>query len=288
MNVLVLGGSGMLGQDVVAELKRRGHDVSAPSSREIDLTDPQSVAQITLLGRFEWCVNCAAYTAVDKAEDEEQNAAELNAMGPGYLARVCGMSGIKLIHISTDFVFDGAATEPYQEDASTRPLGVYGKTKLLGEEAIQAALPIAVIVRTAWLFGAKGKSFPRTMIGAWKAGKTLKVVADQVGCPTYTGDLARTIVDATESNLFPGIYHAVGPDSMSWHAFALKAIEAYRSHHDLSQPVEIEPILTEQWPTPATRPLYSVLSTAKLQAAGIAPMRHLDAALAEFVAQLDD
>lgn len=278
----------MLGQDVVAELKRRGHDVSAPSSREIDLTDPQSVAQITQLGRFDWCVNCAAYTAVDKAEDEEQRAAELNAMGPGYLARVCSMSGIKLLHISTDFVFDGAATEPYQEDAPTRPLGVYGKTKLLGEEAIQAALPMAVILRTAWLFGANGKSFPRTMIGAWKAGKTLKVVADQVGCPTNTGDLARTIVDAIEANIFPGIYHAVGPNTMSWFDFAKKAIESYREAHELDRPVEIEPIFTEQWPTPAARPPYSVLSTAKLLAAGIAPMRPLDAALAEFVAQLDD
>jgi len=277
----------MLGQDVVAELKRRGNDVSAPPSREIDLADPQSVALIAQLGRFDWCVNCAAYTAVDKAEDEKQRAAELNAMGPGYLARVCAMSGIKLLHISTDFVFDGAASEPYREDAPTRPLGVYGRTKLLGEEAVQAALPVAVIIRTAWLFGANGKSFPRTMIGAWKAGKTLKVVTDQVGCPTYTGDLARTIVDAIEANIFPGIYHAAGPDSMSWHAFALKAIGAYRTLHDLSQPVDIEPIRTEQWPTAAMRPPYSVLSTAKLQAAGIAPMRPLDVALAEFVARLD-
>ena len=276
----------MLGQDLVAELKQRGHEVLAPSSSELDITDPTSAAAVSAYEGVAWCVNCAAYTAVDKAEEEVQRATELNAFAPSYLARACAMAGIKLLHVSTDFVFDGQASEPYTEEAATNPLGVYGRTKRDGEEAVLAALPIALIFRTAWLYGANGKSFPKTMINAWLAEKTLRVVDDQIGSPTYTGDLARTIVDAIEANVFPGIYHATGPDSMSWRQFATKAIEAYLSLHGIERTVEIAPIKTEDWPTPATRPKYSVLSNAKLQAAGIAPMRPTGESLADFVSRL--
>jgi dTDP-4-dehydrorhamnose reductase len=286
MKVLLIGATGMLGQDVAGELAARGHDVQSPGSSELNITDPESVAAITQWQGIDWCVNCAAYTAVDKAESEEQAAAELNALGPGYLARVCAMKGIKLAHVSTDFVFDGAATEPYKEDDRTNPLGVYGRTKLAGEEAVQAGFPMAVIFRTAWLYGPNGKSFPKTMIGAWEAGRDLKVVADQVGSPTYTPDLARTIVDAMERDIFPGVYHATGPDAMTWHELALQAITAHRDHAGIGRDVQIQPLKTEDWPTPATRPKYSVLSNAKLQAAGIAPMRSTSAALAEFVTKL--
>lgn len=286
MKVLVVGGSGMLGQDVVSQLVSSGHEVVMPASADLNLTDPESVAKVTEMEGLTWCINCAAYTAVDKAESEEQFAAELNALGPGYLARVCAMKGIKFVHVSTDFVFDGLATEPYREEDRTNPLGVYGRTKLAGEEAVQAALPMALIFRTAWLYGPNGKSFPKTMIGAWEAGKDLKVVADQVGSPTYTPDLARTIVDAIEKDIFPGTYHATGPDSMSWRDFAAMAITAHRDHIGSDRAVEIAPIRTEDWPTPATRPKYSVLSNAKLRASGIAPMRPTIEALADFVAKL--
>ncbi len=282
MEILVIGGSGMLGSDVVAELRTRGHTVHAPSSTELDISNPESVAEIALRKGLDWCVNCAAYTAVDKAESEEQAAAELNALAPGYLARACAMAGIKLVHVSTDFVFDGLATSPYTEEDRTNPLGVYGRTKLAGEEAVQAALPMSLIFRTSWLFGPNGKSFPKTMIGAWQAGKSLKVVADQVGCPTYTPDLARTIVDCIEKDIFPGLYHATGPDQMSWHEFALRAIQAYASHHGLTESIEIAPIQTSDWPTPATRPAYSALSNEKLHREGIPPMRPISKALADF------
>ncbi len=286
MRVLVIGASGMLGSDVVKELQGRGHEVLTPSSSELNLTEPESVAQVTTYEGIDWCVNCAAYTAVDKAELEEQQAAELNALGPGYLARVCAMKGIKLAHVSTDFVFDGSSTEPYQEEDRTNPLGVYGRTKLAGEEAVQAAWPMSLIFRTSWLFGPNGKSFPKTMIVAWEAGKELKVVADQIGNPTYTPDLARTMVDAIEKDIFPGIYHATGADTMSWHEFAVEAIEAYREAKGIDRPVEVAPIKTEDWPTPAVRPKYSVLSNTKLQREGIAPMRPIREALSEFVRTL--
>jgi len=286
MKVLVVGASGMLGSDVVKELLGRGHEVLSPSSKELDITDPESVAQITTWDGFDWCINCAAYTAVDKAESEEQAAAELNALGPGYLARACAMKGIKVVHISTDFVFDGESRTPYTEEDRPNPIGVYGRTKLAGEEAVLAAWPMSLIFRTSWLYGPNGKNFPKTMISAWEAEKSLRVVADQVGNPTYTPDLARTIVDAMERNIFPGIYHATGPDQMSWQEFALAAITAYRDAKQIARGVEVAPINTEDWPTPAKRPKYSVLSNEKLQKEGIAPMPSVNEALSQFVMTL--
>jgi len=288
MKVLVLGSTGMLGSDVLNELTTRGHAVVAPTSSELDIADPQSVAEITQMDGIDWCVNCAAYTAVDKAESEEQAAAELNALGPGYLARACAMKGIKLLHVSTDFVFDGEASEPYDELARTNPLGVYGRTKLAGEEAVFAAMPTAIIFRTSWLYGPNGKSFPKTMIGAWKAGKELRVVADQIGSPTYTRDLARVIVDALEKDIYPGTYHATGPDAMTWHDFAVLAVEAYRYAYGIGRAVEIAAIKTEDWPTPAHRPKYSVLSNKQLLESGIGPMRPTKEALVEFVGLLGE
>lgn len=280
----------MLGSDVVAELKRRGHGAMTPSSAELDIANPESVAQIAT-GAFgkdiRWCINCAAYTAVDLAETESDRAMELNALGPGYLANVCMMAGVRLIHISTDFVFDGSKTEPYTETDRTNPLGVYGQSKLDGERSVMAN-GSSVVVRTSWLYGPNGKSFPRTMIGAYLAGKSLRVVADQTGCPTYTADLARTLVDMAEKEIMPGIYHATGEDEMTWHGFAKLAIEAYCSEVlKESRDVEIEPIPTEAYPTPAQRPKYSVLSNAKLREHGIAPMRGVGECLREFVGRLE-
>jgi len=278
----VLGAIGMLGSDVVIELGERGHEALTPSIKECDITDPTSVAACLDKAKPEWCVNCAAYTAVDKAETERKEAAEINALGPGYLARACAMLQVKLLHVSTDFVFDGEATEPYSEDAQTHPLGYYGQSKLEGEEGVLAGLPSALIVRTAWLYGPNGGSFPRTMIRAWEAGKSLRVVADQTGCPTYTGDLARVLVDMAEKDAFPGIYHAVGPEAMTWHEFALRAIQCWAALKGYERPVEIEPIPTEAYPTPAKRPKYSVLSTEKLANEGVTLMRPVGEALSEF------
>ncbi|HWA83683.1 MAG TPA: dTDP-4-dehydrorhamnose reductase [Fimbriimonadaceae bacterium] len=283
---LVVGADGMLGTDLAAELRSRGHEVATPSLDQLDIADPESVVRIGELGGFDWVVNCAAYTAVDKAETETREATEVNHLGAGYLAGAVRSVGAKLIHVSTDFVFDGKAAEPYREDAPTHPLGVYGRTKRDGEEAVLANNANALIVRTAWLYGPNGNSFPRTIIRAHRAGKALRVVADQTGCPTYTADLARVLVDLAERNAFPGIYHAVGPEAMTWHEFAGRAVRTWQRTHGEPEGVEIEPIKTEDWPTPAARPKYSVLSTAKIAELGIAPMRPVDEALNEFCLRL--
>jgi dTDP-4-dehydrorhamnose reductase len=288
MRVLVTGGSGMLGSDLVEQLRARGHEVDAPSREALDITDPMSVANVTAdeYKGTRWCINCAAYTAVDNAETEIREATELNAIGPGYLARACAMAMIPLVHISTDFVFDGEASQPYAEDDRTNPQGAYGRTKLAGETAVLGSSPNSMVVRTSWLYGPNGKSFPRTMIAAWEAGKTLSVVADQVGNPTYTGDLARTLVDFVEKNPYPGIYHATGPDTMSWHDLATLTLETYNELTGGHRAVEVEPIRTEDWPTPARRPKYSALSNARVQELGISPMRPTAEAMKDFCQRL--
>jgi dTDP-4-dehydrorhamnose reductase len=279
----------MLGTDLSKAVTDRGHELLAPARDELDIANPDSVGCLAVgeFGSIDVCINCAAYTAVDKAEQEARQATELNQIAPGYLANACAVLGARLIHISTDFVFDGTASTPYDEDAPTHPLGIYGKTKRGGELAVLSGLGDSLVVRTAWLYGANGNSFPKTMIKAWLAGKDLRVVSDQIGCPTYTVDLARVVLDLVEKKAYPGIYHAVGPDSMNWRDFAVEAIGAYAKKHGLSNPIEVAPIRSEDWPTPAKRPAYSVLSTAKIQGLGIAPMRPVSGSLADFVSLLD-
>ena len=289
MKALVIGASGMLGTDLVMELEKRGHEVVAPSINEVDLRSPSMVANIagTKMCTCDWCFNCAAYTAVDKAEVDVEAATLVNTLGPGYLARMCALTGMKLLHVSTDFVFDGTATEPYTEDVPTNPIGVYGKTKRDGEENVRAAHGSALIVRTAWLYGPHGPSFPKTMIRAWLASKPLKVVSDQTGSPTYTAHLARVLVDLAELNPPAGTFHAAGPSAMTWYDFAQLAIRTYRDELLREEtPFSVEPIKSEDWPTAAKRPTYSVLSFEKLAELGIEPMPPVREALQEFVRRL--
>lgn len=277
MKILLIGGYGMLGSDLREEFVRRGWGVVAPTLEEVDITDPVQVAGCAEMAG-DWVVNAAAYTAVDKAESEPDAAMMVNGLAVGYLGQMAAMAGSKFLHISTDFVFDGTKTEPYTEDDATNPLGEYGRSKLVGEE--QALSHAGVVVRTAWLFGPNGGSFPRTMIRVAREGKPLRVVADQTGCPTYTADLARVIADLIARDAYPGVYHAVGPDTMTWHEFAVRTLAAAGIDYEIAQ------ISTADYPTPAKRPAYSVLSTAKIEAMGIAPMRPMSEALTEFVARL--
>lgn len=288
MRILVTGAEGMLGSDLVAECRKRGREAVGVDIGSLDITDPMQVAEIGAegFGKLDWVVNCAAYTAVDQAESETDAAIMVNAIAPGYLARMCAMGGVRLAHISTDFVFDGEAHEPYKEDSQTNPQGMYGKSKRMGEEAVLAASGNPVIVRTAWLYGPNGKSFPKTIIEAWKAGKHLRVVNDQTGTPTYTADLARALMDLVEANPDAGIYHAAGPEIVTWHEFAEVAVKAYALRAGNSNPIQIDAIRTDEWPTPAKRPRYSALSFEKAAALGIAPLRPLGEAMAEFVDRL--
>ena len=287
MKILVVGSGGMLGTDVVSEFQSRGHELITPGLDELDITDPLSVASLSQERKADWCINCSGYTAVDLAESEEQKAAEINALGPGYLARACAMSGTKLVHISTDFIFDGTSNTPYTEEDRPNPLSVYARTKLAGEEAVTAALPNSLIFRTSWLFGIHGKSFPRTILGAWKAGKSLRVVADQIGNPTHTKELAKTIADSVERDIFPGIYHATGPETMSWFDLAKLAITVCQGLADKTGEIDITPVGSDEWPTPAARPKFSALSNAKLLAAGIPTMRPSRESLEDFVRGLE-
>ncbi len=287
--VLVTGGHGMLGSDLVIELQGRGWTVTAPTIKELDLRQKGHLESLRKrdFGNLDWVVNCAAYTDVDKAEAEFFDAHQVNGVAPGALAFICEKNEWRFLHVSTDFVFDGRSTEPYTEKHLTVPEGKYGVTKLMGEKNAIENHARTVIARTAWLFGPHGRSFPRTIIKAWLEGKDLKVVNDQTGSPTYTADLARVLADLVLHDVEGGVYHTAGPDAMTWHDLASIAIETYRDAV-LGQPreVRIEPVPSSAWPTPAKRPAYSVLSFEKTAALGIQPMRSTPAAMLDFCMRL--
>lgn len=272
MTILLIGGSGMLGQALREEFRARGWVVIAPHRSEVDVTDPSRVAELT--GR-EWdaLVNASAYTAVDKAESEPDEAMRLNALAPGYLAEVCSMCGRQMVHYSTDFVFDGRSSSPYRESDATHPLNTYGKTKLEGEEAVLARG--GTVLRTAWLFGPhRGGGFPGKLVSLAREGKALRVVSDQIGTPTYTVDLARVTADLLVSRPPTGLYHTAGADIGSWFELAEAAILADQKQRDArDEPMNLTPITTADWPTPALRPAYSALDSSQLREAGVSPPR---------------
>ena len=202
MKVLITGAKGMLGQDMVAEFQRRDYEVHAADHQTLDITDIQAVrAAITAL-RPDIVVNCAAYTDVDKAESEPEIAMRVNGLGPRNLALACEATGAVLLHISTDYVFDGEKEGPYEIWDTPNPINVYGKSKLWGENYVRSLMHRYFIVRTSWLFGKGGRNFVTTMLELAKRGEPIRVVNDQRGCPTYTVDLARACVDLVESGCF--------------------------------------------------------------------------------------
>ena len=272
----------MLGTDVVRTLSARGHQVTPFTSKDLDITNHSAVRDCAALSkkRHDWVVNCAAFTAVDLAESEPEKAWDVNEEGVLNLAEKLER-GPRLIHISTDFVFDGNKSVPYVESDDVIPLGIYGQTKLNGEGYVLAMTDDAIIFRTSWLYGPHGKSFPRTMIQLFDAGRELKVVNNQIGCPTYTVDLATAICLAIEKGLEGGIYHSAGCDAMSWHAFAEKTLSVWKGEE-----VTLEAIPSTEYPTPAKRPAYSVLDTSKLRGQGIDPWRSTDECLVDFCKRL--
>jgi dTDP-4-dehydrorhamnose reductase len=273
MRILVLGGSGLLGTQVLREFS--SYDVDAPSSTELDITDPTAVATIAQ-GDWSAVINCAAFTGVDLAETERDAAYDLNALAPGYVATACALADVPMVYISTDFVFDGGKGAEYTEEDVRAPLGVYGETKSAGEDAVLSAGADAYILRTAWLFGPDGKCFPRTILNAYRAGKNLKVVSDQFGSPTSTRWLASVIRRIVEQRPEPGIYHAAGGPTMSWFDLAGATLRACEPAFD---PTRLAPCGTEEYPTPAARPRFSALNCEKLGAAGLAPPFELRADL---------
>jgi dTDP-4-dehydrorhamnose reductase len=264
MRVLVTGATGQLGSEVVRDMQRLGHEVIAPPRAEMDFLDPDSVARQADRLRPDWVVNCAAYTRVDRAETESEAAFVINRDSPGRLAGAIARHGGRMLHVSTDFVFDGRQERPYREDDPPNPLGVYGRSKLEGEQAVLAALPEATLLRTAWVYGVHGHNFVKTILRAAIAGKPLRVVDDQVGTPTWSRDIAGAITVLLGKGV-RGLYHYTNTGSTSWHGFATAILaDALQAGFDL-ETREVEPIPTSAWPTAAARPAYSVLDTHKIR-----------------------
>jgi dTDP-4-dehydrorhamnose reductase len=257
VKLLVTGAGGMLGRAVVDCATRLGHDVRAATRAELDIADADATRQALLAGRPGAVINCAAYTDVDGAESDWQGAERVNASGAGHVAAAAAEVGARIVHVSTDYVFDGSKREPWVESDPVAPLGVYGDTKLAGELAVAEANAAHAIVRTAWLFGAGGTNFVDTMLRLGGARDELSVVTDQTGCPTWTGHLAGALVELAERPDETGVHHIAGSGSCSWNEFALEIFE--RAGIDC----RVLPATSEQFVRPARRPAYSVLGTER-------------------------
>jgi dTDP-4-dehydrorhamnose reductase len=258
MRCLILGGTGMLGKAVVAEARSRGWAALGLSRAQADLTDRDRLLGWAESFRPEVVVNCAAYTKVDAAETDRERAFAVNADGAAHAAALATRAGARLVQVSTDYVFDGKAAEPYGEDAPTAPLSVYGQSKLAGEHSALAC-DRAVVVRTSWLFGPGGPNFVATMVGLIEAGRLpLRVVADQQGCPTSTPSLARALLDLAAREA-TGIVHYRDREPVSWYAFAVEIARLW------SGAVEVVPVTTAEFPRPAPRPAYSVLDVGRFE-----------------------
>jgi dTDP-4-dehydrorhamnose reductase len=265
VKLLVTGGRGQLGRSLVRAAAARGDAVVALARDTLDITVPAQIAAALRAHAPAVVINGAAYTAVDRAEAERDRAFAVNADGAGQIARACAAASVPLLHVSTDYVFDGTATRPYREDDPASPINVYGASKAAGERQVLDAG--GVVVRTSWLFGEGGPSFVHSMLRLARERPSLRVVADQHGCPTCADDLAAALLElATRER--GGIYHACGDGPTTWHGFATAIVDEARRHTALACE-RVEPITTAEYPTPARRPAYSVLDTGRLRALGI-------------------
>ena len=256
MKVLVTGAKGMLGQDLCPILEDNGYDVIETDIHNLDITNLENVTNIIDNETPEIIIHCAAYTNVDKAEEDLENARKINVLGTENLAKICGEKDIMIVYISTDYVFDGEANTPYLPNSKTNPINNYGLTKLEGEEAVKKYCKKYYIARTSWLYGHHGKNFVETMISIADKPE-LKVVDDQIGCPTWTVELANGIVKLIQGEEY-GIYHICGSNSTSWYGFAK---EIFKQIH---KEVNLLPCSTEEFPRPARRPKYSVMENNKI------------------------
>ena len=266
MRWLVTGALGMLGQDLLAALADAGHEAVGIDIDDLDITDAASVAAwFSDSGRFDVVINCAAWTAVDDAEEHESTALRVNESGPRLLAAESRLMEARIVQISTDYVFDGSATTPYAEDASASPASAYGRTKWAGEEAVRREHPGGhFVVRTAWLYGAHGNCFPKTIARLAKERGELSVVDDQVGQPTWTVDVAATVLALVEADAPAGTYHATSSGLTSWFGFAQAIVAAAGL-----DPAIVSPTDSSSFVRPAPRPAYSVLGHDALAKVGV-------------------
>jgi dTDP-4-dehydrorhamnose reductase len=254
----------MLGNEVVAECKRLGLDFS-DSDAEVDISDAIALRDFAEGKDIDFIINCAAYTAVDRAEQETDIAFRINSTGAGNLARMAKRLGAGLIHVSTDYVFDGRSNRPYRTDDEPSPASAYGQSKLEGERAVLSANPDAAIIRTEWLYGRGGQNFVVTMLKLMGSRDEVRVVDDQRGSPTLADDLARAIVEIVGSQRgAKGIYHFTNSGETTWFGFASQIYKTASRHGLINREVKLTPIKTADYPTPATRPAYSVLDCSRL------------------------
>ena len=261
IKILVTGGNGQLAQclkDVVKHHKNLAVDFQ--DLPDLDITNPSQLESYFSKRQFDYCINCAAYTAVDLAEEQSDLAYAVNAEGPKKLAEVCQKHQVTLIHISTDFVFDGKKRTPYLETDVPNPLGVYGTSKLQGERNIQEVMEDYFIIRTSWLYSEYGNNFMKTMLKLSETREEISVVSDQFGSPTYAGDLAEVLIKIVlSSSISYGIYHYSNGGIVSWYDFAVEIFKQF------GKPIEVKPIKTKDYPTAAKRPEFSVLDTTKIE-----------------------
>jgi dTDP-4-dehydrorhamnose reductase len=265
MRLLITGGSGMLGQDVAEAATGAGHDCVALSRAELDITDQRQVRAAVRDAGADVVVNCAAWTDVDGAESAEATATAVNGKGAGNVALAAREAGAWTVHISSDYVFNGAKTTPYVEADLTDPISAYGRSKLAGEKAVAVAAPEShTIIRSSWLFGVHGRCFPATILRLAAERDELSVVDDQTGCPTYTGHLARAIVELGRAQPL-GILHVAGAGACSWNELAREIVEL------AGLDCEIKPSSTAEQNRPAPRPAYSVLQSERPEAPTLPP-----------------
>ncbi len=275
MKVLVTGVKGQLGHDVIKELEKRGHTAVGVDIDNMDITDQEAVRRVVTQAAPEAVVHCAAYTAVDAAEDHEELCRLVNAKGTEHIVSVCRDLDCKLMYISTDYVFNGQGERPWEPDDEREPLNVYGQTKYEGELAVET-LEKYFIVRIAWVFGVNGKNFIKTMLNLGKTRDSLTVVDDQIGSPTYTYDLARLLVDMVETEKY-GRYHATNEGLCSWYEFACEIFK------EAGIQVKVSPVSTDMYPARAKRPMNSRMDKSKLRDMGFEPMPSWQDALRRYL-----
>ena len=267
MKILVLGYKGQLGRCLNDQLTNTDHDVIYTSREQIDIADFEQTKNKILKASPDLIINATAYTAVDKAEEDQKTANLINHLAVKNIADICNQLECWLIHVSTDYVFDGNSKFPYKEDDQTNPQGAYGETKLNGELAIQSSGCKHMIIRTAWVFSEYGNNFLKTMLRLGAERDELNIVGDQIGCPTYAQDIARSIVEIIpqlNSREYNGIYHYCGDQPCSWFDFAKEIFDQLKMYDQISTPT-IKAVTTEEYPTLAKRPKFSVLDNKKIQ-----------------------
>lgn len=284
MKILVTGANGQLGNELQNLLEKDfpGQALYSDIS-DLDLTDEKAVQAYVTKNEITHIINCAAYTAVDKAEEDKLQCAAVNVDAVKNIAKAADANGIKVVHISTDYVFDGTAHRPYRESDKVNPISQYGTTKRKGETALLALAPESIIIRTAWLYSPYGHNFVKKILSLADEGKILKIVSDQIGTPTYAADLAKAIVKILQSHQWvEGIYHFSNEGACSWYDFA-KAIIRLSGKN-----ATVIPIPTEDYPTPATRPYYSILDKSRIKATYGVSIPHWEESLADCIKRINN